>query len=718
MADRINMVFMGTQVSRGRARGVVCNTGMQTELGDIAGMLAEVEEEPTPLEKQLDAFGKVIVMGCVAVSAVVFMTGWLAAGLSPKTMFLVAVSLAVAAIPEGLPAITTIVLALGTQRMARRNALVRRLPAVETLGCAQIVCTDKTGTLTQNAMTARRLWVAGTTYHVSGEGRHVVGEIRGQGTEVAAGKNDDLELAVHAAAHASGAKLNPVDGEPHRVEVQGDPTDAALLILAWKGKKLQHEGVIRAEVPFTSSRRMATEIAEEHGRQIAFTRGAPEVILGLSDKLRRDGQARPLSEEDRKAIAEVAAEWGKEAMRVLALAIREHPPDGKDPAAWEKNLTFVALVGIVDPPRPEVAAAVKEAARAGIRSVMITGDHPATARAIANDIGLWQEGDLVITGAELDGIDQQRLETIIERIRVVARATAAHKLRIVDAFKARSLVCAMTGDGVNDAPAVKAAHIGIAMGKGGTEVTKEAADLVLADDNYATIVAAVEEGRAIYANIRKFIYFLLSSNAGIVLMVLAASLLGWAAPLTPIQILWINLITNGLPALALGVDPKDPDQMKKAPRAAGGKLMANREWLSLVGVGTVMAITSAWVFRWAAPGGGAELGEHDVDLARARTLCFAVLSMSPMFHALNCRSETRSIFQLGLFSNRALWGAIAIGVGLQALAIYVDALRPVFRTVPLSGHDVALVLGLSVIPLVIGEVIKAGIRLTTREATA
>jgi Ca2+-transporting ATPase len=709
LADRINMAYMGTRVTRGRARGVVCNTGMHTELGAIAGMLAEVEDEDTPLQQQLDAFGKQIVIGCVVVSAIVFGAGWFFADQSARQMFLVAVSLAVAAIPEGLPAITTIVLALGTTRMARRNALVRRLPAVETLGCAQIVCTDKTGTLTQNAMTVRRLWAGGTVFHVGGEGRQVEGEIKRDGGElVSAASEPALALAVHAAAHASGAKLHA--NGAGAVEISGDPTDAALLILAWKGKRHQHEGVIAAEVPFTSSRRMATVIASEGGTQVAFVRGAPEVILGLSERVHEGGAPRPLGAEDRERIAAVAADWGKEAMRVVALAVREHPPDDPDPSHWEKALTFVSLVGIVDPPRPEVKPAIAEAASAGIRSVMITGDHPATARAIATELGMFGPDDMVVTGAQLDEWDDQRLVGEVEKVRVVARATAEHKLRIVEALKERGKICAMTGDGVNDAPAVKSAHIGVAMGKAGTEVTKEAADLVLADDNYATIVAAVEEGRAIYANIRKFIYFLLSSNAGIVLMVLVASLAGWAAPLTPIQILWINLITNGLPALALGVDPKDPDQMRQPPRPAGGRLMPARDWWSMLGVGAVMAATSLVAFYLAAGGGGTDLGDHDADLARARTLAFAVLSMSPMFHALNCRSSTRSIFQLGLFTNRALWGAIAIGVALQAMAVYVTPLRPVFHTASLSGSDVGLVMALSALPLLIGETIKIFIR--------
>jgi Ca2+-transporting ATPase len=704
LADRVNMAFMGTRIARGRGRGIVCNTGVHSELGSIAGMLAEVEKEDTPLEAQLDRFGRDIVIGCVAVSAVVFFAGWFFGGYAPREMFLVAVALAVAAIPEGLPAITTITLALGTSRMAKRKALVRKLPAIETLGCTQVICTDKTGTLTQNAMTARRMWVAGTTYHVGGEARDLHGEITA--ADAPSGPNPDLDLAIHAAGHASGARLNGVEGDARRAQVAGDPTDAALLILARKGKRVEREAVITGEVPFTSSRRMATVIAREGGRLLSFTRGAPEVLLDNSTAIRENGTARPMTAEDRARIAGVAAEWGKEAMRVLALAVRDVEPDGGgDLTRWERGLTFVGLVGIIDPPRPEVAAAIAEAAAAGIRTVMITGDHPATARAVAQQIGLWEERDLVVTGAELDAIDQQRLESTIRRVRVVARATAAHKLRIVEALKARGLVCAMTGDGVNDAPAVKAAHIGVAMGRAGTEVTKEAADLVLADDNYATIVAAVEEGRSIYENIRKFIYFLLSSNAGIVLVVLVASLVGWQAPLTPIQILWINLITNGLPALALGIDPKDPDQMSKPPREAGIRLMSTREWLGLLGVGTVMAAAALFVFWWAG-GGGAHAHVDASALARARALCFTLLSISPMFHALNCRSETRSIFALGLFTNRAIWGAFAIGVALVAMALYVPVLNPVFKTEALGVGDVVLVTVLSMVPLVIGELVK------------
>ncbi|MCU1279696.1 MAG: ATPase, partial [bacterium] len=592
LAERRTMAFMGTRVSRGRARGIVANTGIYTELGAIAGMLARVEPEETPLEQDLERFGQRVVLGCIAISALVFAAGFFLSKAPPRELFLVAVALAVAAIPEGLPAVTTIVLALGTTRMARRNALVRRLPAVETLGCAQFICTDKTGTLTQNAMTARKLWVGGLRYDVDGDPRVLDGTVRPSTSPTDSGEarpgppplrpaagardNIDLMLALDAAAHARGAHVTLLDGR--RVEIQGDPTDAALIIMSQRvDVKCEHTRIL-GEQPFTSQRRMASVLVGGDQAIRSYVRGAPEVLLERSLTILREGRSEPLTDADRDAITGEAAKWAGRSMRVIGLAMREGLPVPLGPVAaspdWETSLTFIGLVGIVDPPRPEVAAAIDEARKAGIRTVMITGDHPATARAIAEEIELWRQGDEILTGNDLDHLDQQKLEERIDKVRVIARATAEHKLRIVHALKARGFICAMTGDGVNDAPAVKAASIGVAMGRGGTDVTKEAAALVLADDNYATIVAAVEEGRAIYANIRKFIFFLLSSNAGAVLFVLTTSLLGWEQPLAPIQILWINLITNGLPALALGVDGRDPAQMSQPPREPGGAILS------------------------------------------------------------------------------------------------------------------------------------------------
>ena len=456
-------------------------------------------------------------LGCIAISAVVFGAGLLMGNQSARELFLVAVALAVAAIPEGLPAVTTIVLALGTQRMAKRNALVRRLPAVETLGCAQVICTDKTGTLTQNAMTARRVWVAGRAMTVSGDPRKLDGELKAIEAEPA---ETDLQLVLECASWASGAHLSVAADSS--VEIQGDPTDAALKMMA-RRVGVEPPGHLLSEQPFTSQRRMASVMAHVGGRARVYVRGAPEVLLERAVKVWRNGHAVAITDADKQAITAEAAAWAEKTMRVIGLCIHEGMALPVGPATpspdWETGLTFVGLVGIVDPPRPEVAPAIAEARRAGIRTVMITGDHPATARAIAEEIGLWNPAnDIILTGSELDHLDQQALEERIDKVAVVARATAEHKLRIVQALKARGFICAMTGDGVNDAPAVKAASIGVAMGKAGTDVTKEAAAMVLADDNYATIVAAVEEGRAIYANIRTFIFFLLSSNAGCVIV--------------------------------------------------------------------------------------------------------------------------------------------------------------------------------------------------------
>jgi Ca2+-transporting ATPase len=705
LAERRTMVFMGTRISRGRGRGIVTNTGVYSELGKIAGMLARVEPEETPLEQDLERFGQRVVIGCIAVSVLVFIAGFAVGTATARELFLVAVALAVAAIPEGLPAVTTIVLALGTQRMAKRHALVRRLPAVETLGCAQVICTDKTGTLTQNVMTVRTMWVDDARYKVEGDPRRFDGAI----TPVDAGREApaaSMRLALESAAHALGAHLSV--GADGVVEVQGDPTDAALCLMARRASVSASERVL-GDQPFSSARRMASVLVQVDGGKVrAFVRGAPEALLERAVQVHHDGHAVPLDDARRKEIADEAAAWAAQSMRVIALAYRDGLPLPIGPctpsADWESGLTFIGMVGIIDPPRPEVAAAIGEARAAGIRTVMITGDHPATGRAIAEQIGLWREGDALITGAELDGLEQQRLEERIDKVSVVARATAEHKLRIVHALKARGFICAMTGDGVNDAPAVKAASIGVAMGKTGTDVTKEAAALVLADDNYATIVAAVEEGRAIYANIRKFVFFLLSSNTGCVLFVLIASLLGWEAPLAPIQILWINLITNGLPALALGVDTRDPSQMAQPPREPGGAILSKREYVHMVLVGALMAVTALVTFAWALP--DAHHAASKEELAHARALVFGILSVGPLIHSFNCRSERRSLFSVGVFTNRALWGAVGVGLLLQAITVYVPPLRPFFKTAPLDGTDLLWIFAMSFLPFVLVEIYK------------
>ena len=715
LGDRRTMLFLGTRVARGRGRGIVANTGLHTELGAIAGMLARVEPEETPLERALDAFGKRVVLGCVLVSALVFLAGLLLTHQTARELFLVAVALAVAAIPEGLPAVTTIVLALGTQRMAKRNALVRRLPAVETLGCAQVICTDKTGTLTQNAMIVREAWAGGERYRVTGGARDLSGGIEHAHTARAmtvadqAAEDRTLIHLLEAAAWARGAHVS--EGADGALEIQGDPTDAAMLILA-RRVELSPPGTILGEHPFTSTRRMASVLVRVDGHVRAYVRGAPEALLERATHVAGGRGPVPLDDARRRELVDQAARWAEGSMRVIALASRHALPMPIGPCvpdpSWEQQLTILGLVAIVDPPRPEVGPAIAEARRAGIRTVMITGDHPATARAIAVEIGLWEDGDILITGQEIDALDQQALEERVDRLRVVARATAEHKLRIVSALRARDFVCAMTGDGVNDAPAVKAASIGIAMGKAGTDVTKEAAALVLADDNYATIIAAVEEGRTIYANIKKFVFFLLSSNTGAVLFVLVAALLGWESPLAPIQILWINLITNGLPALALGVDPREPDHMNAPPRASGGAILSLHDYLEMIVVGVVMAVPALWLFQHAMadPHHAASAAE----LARARALVFAVLSIGPLIYSFACRSELRLLVEVGPTTNLALIGAALVGVVLQAITIYAPPLHGFFKTTWLGGRDVLWVAIAAVLPFLYAE----GRKLTRR----
>ncbi len=711
LADRRTMLFFGTQIARGRGRGIVANTGIHTELGAIAGMLARVEQEETPLEKALDEFGKRVVIGCVIISALVFAAGMLLSHQTARELFLVAVALAVAAIPEGLPAVTTIVLALGTQRMAKRNALVRRLPAVETLGSVQLICTDKTGTLTQNAMTVREAWAGGALYLVEGEARRIEGAIthaessRGVEPGFSPNVDHDLRRLAEAAAWARGAHLSDTAGG--EVEIHGDPTDAAMLVLARRAG-VAPQGQALGEQPFTSARRMASVLVSLPSNARAYVRGAPEALIERATHLFLDGTRVRLDESHRHLLEEQAATWAKRSLRVIGLARRDQMsvpigPSVPD-ASWEDQLTLLGMVAIVDPPRPEVIPAIAEARTAGIRTVMITGDHPTTARAIAEEIGLWDEGAQLLTGTQIDALDAQGLEEQIGEVRVVARATAEHKLRVVMALKARGILCAMTGDGVNDAPAVKAASIGIAMGKAGTDVTKESASLVLADDNYATIIAAVEEGRTIYANIRKFIIFLLSSNTGAVLFVLTAALLGWESPLAPIQILWINLITNGLPALALGVDPREPGLMTKPPRAPGGAILSLHDYLEMIGVGIVMAGSAIFVFLRAMP--NPHHASSPDELAHARSLVFAILSVGPLFYSFACRSERKLLLQLGPLTNPSLVGAAAIGIVLQAITIYVPAVHPFFKTGPLSGGDLMWVLAMSFLPFVYAELRK------------
>jgi Ca2+-transporting ATPase len=562
-------------------------------------------------------------------------------------------------------------------------------------------------------MSVRLVHVADDTLHVTGTARSTRGELLTDmnGTPGPAIHPSAHPLLWHALVHAAHAPGVRIDEGAHGadLEVAGNPTDAALRVLALKGGvTAAYSPDLKHELPFSSCRKIGTVVAEVDGKPLALVRGAPEIIVDrYVAVLTADGE-QPMDESQRSQWLDLAVSWGARAMRVVALAQREDIAARNGAAEakvdLEQRLTLIGLVGIVDPPRPEVKSAIAEAHSAGISTMMITGDQPATARAIAEELDLCEPGAAqVITGPQIDLLDQKELEARVEHLDVVARATPTHKLRIVEALKARGLVCAMTGDGVNDAPAVKAASIGVAMGRAGTEVTKDAADLVLADDNYATIVAAVEEGRSIFNNIKKFIFFLLSSNTGIVLAVFSGGLLGWAPPLAPIQILWINLVTNGLPALALGVEPTEPRLMQRPPRDAGRAILGKQEYWMMLAVGSIMAVGALGVFSWLI---GDPLDRQSPTFPLAQTGCFAVLSLSPMFHAFNCRSARVSNWRIGWFSNWPLWGAVTIGLALIAVAIYVPALHPVFRTDRLTVAHLIPITLVSAIPLLVVEPYK------------
>lgn len=721
LADRVTMVFTGTTVMRGKGRAVVTSTGSRTELGKIGELMRQVGDQKTPLEERLDRFGSQILKACLALSAVLLIWGFVRGGRPWHELLLEAVSLAVAAIPEGLPAITTITLALGMQRMARRGAIVRKLTAVETLGAATIIASDKTGTLTQNEMTVRAVYAGGKRYTVSGEGYEPTGKfVLEGGGEVGDELPKSLVYTLTTASLCNNAHLDQ-DAETKQWKVVGDPTEGALLTVAAKGGLARddlmpgHE--IVHELPFDSDRKRMTVITrDKSGRTIAHVKGSVDVILPLCVKMSGADGSRALTEADRAEILAEADRMSAKAMRVLALCRRVRKdavsleltmPGGapissltvsQDAEEVERELTFLGLVGMMDPPRAGVREAVATCKRAGIRAVMITGDHRLTATAIAQEIGLWEEGDEAITGAELTETSDEVLAERIMSLRVFARTTAEQKLRIVRAFKAHGHVVAMTGDGVNDAPALREAHIGVAMGRGGTDVARQAADLVLADDNFATIVHAVREGRAIYRNIQKFIFFLLSANMGLLVAVFTVSFFGKWPPLTPLMILWINLVTNGLPALALGIDPPDEGLMKEPPRSPDEGLLRRRDYFGILYVGGVMGAAAVALYATA---------EQDPEtLLRTRAMAFSLLALSPLFHAFSCRSPVQSIFQMRPLLSLPLLGAIMVSAAIHLVAVLVPGLRPVFRTYTMSANEWMLLLGLAALIVPAVEIAK------------
>jgi Ca2+-transporting ATPase len=707
LGDQVNMAFMGTHVTGGHASGVVTGTGMQTEMGRVAHLLEAAGAETTPLQKRLAQLGRWLVAACAVVCAVVVFLG-LARGFPVHKMLLAGISLAVAAIPEGLPAVVTIALAGGVQRMAKKKAIVRRLPAVEALGCATVICADKTGTLTQNMMNVREIWAGGNRYQVEGEGYSPQGRFMTGGRIIRPAPESDLAVALQAASLCNNAQLRRGDtvvrplwrGERHEWRVDGDPTEGALLVAAaragiWRGD-LERRLRRIAEIPFDGSRRrMSVVYAGEQGKAV-YVKGAPEVVIDRCAKILESGEVRKLDERTRARLFSETERMGALALRSLAVAYRplqarEATGLPGDDHEWE--LVFAGLFGILDPPRPEVLPAIGKCQSAGIKTVMITGDHRTTAVAVARTLRILPSDGGVLTGRELDRLSDKELGRIVEKIHVYARVNPAHKLRIVRALKRRGHVVAMTGDGVNDAPAVKEADIGIAMGRSGTDVTREAASLVLADDNFATIVSAVEEGRGVYDNIRKFIRFLMACNTGEVLTMLFAMLAGLPLPLRPIQILWINLVTDGLPAIALGVERGEAGAMRRAPRPPREGIFARGLWQEVLWRGTLISLSSVAVFAWSL--------QQGMALAEAQTMVFTTLIVLQLLYVFDCRSEPGSGPEAPFYSNPSLVGAVLLSFGLLLAVLYHPGLAVVFGTVPLGTEHWAAVLTVSLFPAVI-----------------
>lgn len=724
LGDRMNMAFMGTVASYGRGRGVVTNIGMQTQIGLIAEMLQEVEREPTPLQKKLDQLGKTLGWACLVICAIVFVEGWLQ-GHYPLDMFMIAVSLAIAAVPEGLPAVVTISLALGMREMVRRHALIRRLASVETLGSATVICSDKTGTLTQNQMTVTKLWVDGHFFGVTGSGYDPSGEFTRDGRPIELKDQPALATALWVGALNNDACLEITGAHGEKAvsfRMVGDPTEGALVVAAAKyGQEL---GALSnayprwQEIPFDAERKRMVTIHvvrdpktedlspfydnEKRDWNVILVKGAPDIVLDLCSYYQASTDvAEPLTQNIKRKIIAANDEMTGDALRVLGMAYRvveEVPPLDKVEEV-ERDLVFVGLAGMIDQARPEVPPALEKAKRAGIRTVMITGDFPNTARAIASEIGLLQSGHEAMTGADLDRLSDEELQRHIQTTDVFARVSPAHKMRIVDALRTQGEVVAMTGDGVNDAPSIKRADIGVAMGITGTDVAKESADMVLTDDNYVSIVSAVEEGRVIYSNIRKFVYYLLSCNLAEIAIIFLSTLIYRSSALTAIQLLWLNLVTDGAPALALGMEKAEPGIMEQPPRPPTEPII-NRFMQFGIGVQTI-AITTVVMLAF-------YLGRllHPGTPEFAETMAFVTLSISELARAYTARSERIPLFKIGVFGNRFMNLAFLSSLFLILMVVYVPFLQRIFNTASLGWAQWQVVLPLLLIPSIAAEAVK------------
>ena len=734
LGDRINLVFQGTEVSQGRAKVIVTGTGMQTELGKIAAMIQAVESEPTPLQQRMSQLGNVLVTGSLILVAIVVLGGVARAGWGAfEELLEVSLSMAVAVVPEGLPAVITVTLALGTQRMVRRQALIRKLPAVETLGSVTTICSDKTGTLTQNKMVVQAIEINNKSLSITGEGYAPQGEFLLNAQKLDSDQYPELQALLVACALCNDSTLQQAKGQ---WTIIGDPTEGALLTLAAKAGIEKDQWSSRlprvAEFPFSSERKRMSVICEvkledsavlhtphptpdSSYAHLMFTKGSPELTLVRCTHIHEGDHAMPLSDAQRQQILTQNDSMAGNGLRVLGFAykpLQEIPPDGSEETS-ERGLVWLGLVGMLDAPRPEVRDAVARSREAGIRPVMITGDHQLTARAIAIDLGIAQEGDRALTGQELEHMSQSQLEQEVGQVSIYARVSPEHKLRIVQALQRQGKFVAMTGDGVNDAPALKQADIGIAMGITGTDVSKEASDMILLDDNFATIVAATEEGRVVYTNIRRFIKYILGSNIGEVLTIAAAPILGLGGvPLSPLQILWMNLVTDGLPALALAVEPAEPNVMKRPPFSPRESIFARGLGWYMVRIGIIFAILSILLMAWAYHHSQAVVTDQLVR-ERWKTMVFTTLCLAQMGHALAIRSNTLLTIQMNPRTNPYVWGAVILTTILQLLLIYVPPLRSFFGTHILAPIELAICFGFSALMFVWIEMEKLFLRRRT-----
>ena len=723
LADRHNMGYMGTVVTYGRGRAVVIGTGMDTEIGKIAEMISSFEEQSTPLQEKLASFGKVLGLLCLAVCAVVFVLGiyqgYRDGHLTTDEvtlLFMTAVSLAVAAIPEGLPAVVTIVLAIGMQRMVKKNSIVKKLHAVETLGSTTVICSDKTGTLTQNQMTVVRLFADGELLEVSGEGYIPEGAFSRDGKALDIAAEPGLTLLLEGSALCNDAILQP-GAEDKGWRIAGDPTEGALVVVAAKAgfdRDSINEKYPRVqEIPFDSARKMMTTFHRlPDGSVRAFVKGAPDILLNRCNKISSKQTISELSDSLRESIFAANSAMAKKALRVLAVGYRDFAevPANLEPGQIEKDLIFVGLLGMIDPPRAEAREAVKICTKAGIRAIMITGDYRDTALAVAIDLGIAQGEHQVVTGQELNAMSKEELCKVVKHASVFARVSPEHKVAIVEAFQCNHQIAAMTGDGVNDAPALKKADIGVAMGITGTDVTKETADMVLTDDNFASIVAAVEEGRVIFANIRKFVFFLMSCNLAEIFVVFFAMILGWPIPLLPIQLLWLNLVTDAFPALALGMEKPEPGVMDQQPRDPQEPLLNSNMKKMIVVQSSVLtfAVLGSFCYALAYLTPNFQFGAPltpDIDLSMARTFAFATMISAELLRAYTTRSEHYSVFKIGLFSNKYMNIGVGVSFALLMLALY-GPLHEIFRTQILGLKEWSIVGGFAILPFVAGELGK------------